>query len=366
MPNGATPNSHLCFIIHANRPYCFDLNDILALPSGLRYRNRFDVQWVQPDLRDSIESLVGQRVLLTLRDPANNRLVPVRWGRLITAERYGRITFFEYLLGDLVEYGNDENVQVQQIVSHTDTFRSNHSWLPGVAHQSLSDPSVFRTTVGTGMPTVEASDRQAWGNVVSAVAQAQIFHRVEFLKIMGIFSAEDRPVAIKDEAFMLSPDSVYSLKIIQYVPTPGPPGQDSIPPHPIEITTFSDHIIALRSKQQAVGKYDRLTFALRVRSLPSGERTAMEVPHVPDAANGGTYMTSLYLPIKIGRVESLRAAASIVLLLACVYLMFRPNIFALSPDIVRNVATVLFVLTLSGPSRTIAAAWPSLPWRVDR
>lgn len=366
MPNGQAADTHVCFIIHASRPYCFDLNDILALPSGFRYRNRFDLQWVEPTIRDNIEGLVGQRVLLTLRDPENSRLVPVRWGQLITAERYGRITFYEYRLGDLIEYDSNEKVQEQEIISHTKKFGSHHPWLPGPAGHDLDEPSVFRTTVGNGLDTVDASDGKAWGNVVSAVATASIFHRVEFLKIMGIFSVDDRPASISDEAFVLAPDSVYNLKVIQYVPSPGQRGQDTIPPHPIELTTFPTHIIALRSKQQAVGKYDRLTFAIRVKSLPPGERTEMEVPHIPDAANDGQYRTSLYLPVKVAPAGRLRAVFALAVLAISLFFMFKPDLFALSRDLVRNVATVLFVLTLSGPSKTLAAAWPSLPWKIER
>jgi hypothetical protein len=358
-------NSHLCFIIHANKPYCFDFNDILALPSGFKYRNRFDIQWVDPVLRDRIEEVVGQQVLLTLRDASNNRLVPARWGRVITAERYGRIAFFEYILGDLIEYGNDENVQTQQIISHTKTFSDNHAWLPGTPNQGLSKPSVFKTNVGPGIPTADADDRKAWGNVVSAVASAPIYHKIEFLKVMGVYGSDDKPARIEDQAFVLEPDSVYNIRVIQFVPAPGPPGQDTITPHPIELTTFREHIIALRPKQQAVGKYDRLTFTIRVGSLRSNERTAIEIPHVPDAAVQGNHLTSLYLPVRIKQSQGVRAVVALAILAVALFFMFRPALGSIPPDVVRNIATVIFVLTLSGPSQTLSALWPSLPWRVS-
>jgi hypothetical protein len=365
VPSSQPADSHLCFIIHAYKPYCFDLNDILALPAGFRYRNRFDVQWVEPTLRDRLSECIGRSVLLTLRDASNNRLVPVRWGHIITAERYGKISFFEYVLGELVDYGNDENVQVQQIVSYTRKFSDNHSWLPGVANQGLgsTEPSVFTTSVGFAMPKVDASSPQAWGNAVSAVATAPIYHKVEFLKVMGIYDLDGARAEIKDEAFSLAPDVVYNVQVIQFVPAPGPPGQDAIAPHPIELTTFRDHIIALRPKQQAVGKYDRLTFTIRVGSLRSRERTAVEIPHSPDAAIGGTHLTSLYLPVKIRQSEVRRALVAVAILVIALFFMFRPALGSLSPDVVRNVATVVFVLTLSGPSRTLSALWPSLPWK---
>jgi len=44
MPVTESPTQHLCLIIHSHRPYCFDINQILALPSGFRFHNRFDIQ----------------------------------------------------------------------------------------------------------------------------------------------------------------------------------------------------------------------------------------------------------------------------------------------------------------------------------
>ena len=59
-------SKHVCFIIHDGRPYCFDLNEILALPAGLRYRNRFAQQWIEPGLRDGIRDgridIIGKQV----------------------------------------------------------------------------------------------------------------------------------------------------------------------------------------------------------------------------------------------------------------------------------------------------------------
>jgi len=289
---------HVCFIIHGQRPYCFDFNDILALPPGFPFRNRFDMQWLDPQLRQGIEQLVGRRVLLTLRDVVNNRLIPARWGLIFSAEWVGKVAFFEYHVTELIKYSTAPNVRLQQIVDHTANFASNHNWLPGAAGQGLTDPSVFVTRVGNRIETAPGSDLTAWGNVVSAIATAPIYERIEFLKIVGLFSADGRLADVVNESFEVQANSVYTLKVFQHVPEPGDPAVP-IPTHPIELTTFPAHITALRSRQQAVGKYDRLAFTLKVRPLPPGERTAMEIPHIPDIATEGTATTSLYIPIQV-------------------------------------------------------------------
>ena len=361
MTSAQPDEDHVCFIIHGRRPYCFDFNDILALPAGFPYRNRFDMQWLDPTLRQGIEQLVGKRVLLTLRDVENNRLVPARWGRIFSAEWIGKVAFFEYHLDELIEYSTAPNVRLQQIIDHTANFANNHAWLPGTVGQGLTAPSVFITRVGNRMGTALGSDLTAWGNVVSAIAIAPIYERIEFLKIVGLFSADGRPADVVNESFLVRPNSVYTLKIFQHVPEPGNPAV-LIPTHPIELTTFPTHITALRSRQQAVGKYDRLTFTIKIRPLPPGERTAMEIPHVPDIATEGTAATSLYIPIQVATTGRVRIAAAVLLTVGSLYLIFQPHLFNLPDELVRNVATVLFVVTVAGPSRIMSNLWPTLPW----
>jgi hypothetical protein len=43
--------------------------------------------------------------------------------------------------------------------------------------------------------------------------------------------------------------------------------------------------------------------------------------------------------------------------------MFDPGLVRADPQLVRNLATVLFVLAIAGASRTLQSLWPTLPWR---
>lgn len=193
MTNPQADEDHVCFIIHGQRPYCFDLNDILALPAGFPYRNRFDRQWLDPALRQGIDQLIGKRVLLVLRDVDGNRLVPARWGRIFSAEWVGKVAFFEYQLAELIRYDTVPNVRLQQIIDQTTNFANNHHWLPGPPGQALTAPSVFLTRVGSRTDTAPGSDLTAWGNAVSAIATASVYERIEFLKIVGLFAADGKP-----------------------------------------------------------------------------------------------------------------------------------------------------------------------------
>ncbi|MFI7383963.1 hypothetical protein [Streptomyces sp. NPDC049813] len=339
------------------------MNEIMALPAGMRYRNRFDALWIAPQLRNDIQSLLGSAVLITLRDPDNNKLIPVRWGKIVTVQPVGRIVYFEYHLGDLVEYSTAENVRQQEVIDHTATFAAQHNWLPGAAGQPMQDASVFRSTVGNGFNRVDSSDLTAWGNAISAIATAPVYEGIEFLKVVGLFGPDGKAAGVRAESFLVQSNTVYSLRVFQHVPRPG---VGTIPSHSIEVNTFDAHVTALRSRQQAVGKYDMLTFVLRVLHLSPGERTSMEIPHRPDAATTNNALTSLYLPLTVTNPEPARFIAMLCLILACAALMFWPHVGRLPEDVVRNVATVIFVLTLTGPTRTLSTVWPSWPWGGSR
>lgn len=359
--SSATSGQHVCLVIHSHRPYCFDINQILALPSGFRFHNRFDIQWVHQDLRKDLESLKGQRVLLILRDPDNNKLIPFRWGMLINVERIAKTVLFDYHLGDLIKYSNDDNVIAEEVNARTRELASRHDWLPGDQGRGLTTPAVFRSDVGLGLASSKADDLKAWGNCVDAVSTAPCYLRMEFLKVIGLFDSSGRQAPTVEETLRIRRNSTYVLSIFQYIPRPGLENE-TIPLHDLELSSFPDHVTTLVPKQQVVGKYDRLEFDLKVLNLGPGERTALAIPYQPDAANGAKASATIYLPLSTAPSRHGQLAAALVLAGASLFFMFRPDLAKLSHEDVRNVATIVFILTVAGPSRTLASIWPVWPW----
>jgi hypothetical protein len=361
MPTAPSEAQHLCLIIHSHRPYCFDINQILALPTGFRFHNRFDIQWVHQDLRRDIESLKGQRVLLVLRDPDNNKLIPFRWGRLFNAERIAKTVLFDYHLEDLISYSNEDNVINEEINACTRMFADRHDWLPGELGKGLTSPAVFRSDVGLGLSTSDANDMKAWGNCVDAVSTAPCYLRMEFLKVVGLFDVNNKRAPVTKETLLVKRNSVYVLSIFEYIPRPGAENE-VIPLHNLELTSFPDHVTTLVPKQQVVGKYDRLEFDIKVLNLGPGERTALAIPYQPDAATTATASATIYLPLSTAESRHGRLLGALALAIVSLFFMFKPEIGNLSQEVVRNLATVIFVLTVSGPSRTLASIWPAWPW----
>jgi hypothetical protein len=366
MPQGALAGrDHYCFIIHDNLPYCYDLNSVLALPSGFRYRNRFSASWVEANLHGNISALEGAEVLIILRVQEQNLLVPARWGTLKVAQQVGSIYYFEYILGSLIQYSEKLDERQREIARATQQFSETHVWLPGTPGVSLgsSEPSVFRSVAGRGLQVASADDLTLWGNSVAAVTTAKIYERAEFLKILGLFDLRGNPSKVADENYRILPNTVYQLRVFQYVPVPG--DAPTVTPHDIDIATFGDHFVQLRPKQRAVGKYDMLSFILKTRRLPPKERSAIVIPYNPAPAaptESGSYAPgALYVPIVIKGRPSITLLL-VALLAAALVGMFDPKVYPGNETVIQNLATVVFVLIISGWRTTLDALFPNLPW----
>jgi hypothetical protein len=359
------PTEHYCFIIHDNLPYCYDINMILALPSGFRYRNRFSETWVEGNLHNNIASMVGSAVLIVLRVQELNLLIPLRWGTIREAQQVGTIYYFEYELAELISYSSVTETRATEIKEATTRLAETHVWLPGTVNQPLSEPSVFRSTAGSQLKLSSGDDFEAWGNSVAAVTTAQIYERAEFLNVLGLFDLKGQPSRIRDEQYLIRPNSVYQLRVFQYVPAPG--STPTVEPHDIQVVTFTDHFVQLRPKQRAVGKYDMLVFVLKSKRLPPKERSAIEIPHNPAPTGSGSYAPgALYLPVMIQGRPPAVTIAWLLVVAACLVGMFRPSIYHADSTVVRNLATVIFVLLVSGWRTTAGALFPTLPWQATK
>jgi hypothetical protein len=356
---GADGDLHCCFVIQAVPPYHYDLNQMLALPSGFRYRNRYSETWVDPNLRSNIKQLRQKRLLLVMRDKERNRLVPARWATIDHAQPVGNVFYFEYRLGDLVEYSREPDTRETEIHAYTRTLRRYHAELPGTPHADLTTPSVFLSAAGNQLPTAPADDLTHWGNVVGAVATAAVYEKVDFLKVVDLrTSHHKRKAALVNDRYEVAPNTVYTLLVFQTMPNFG---DGIVEPHDVNLLTFPGHVASLRNRQRAVGKYDMLTFDLKVLDLPPNERTSIEVAYDPSCQLGVYDSSSLHIPLM---VRQRRTAGSILrYTFACIalVLLFLPMLVPADTQIVRNVATVGLVLAIAGAGRTLQALWHALP-----
>ncbi len=352
---------HCCFIIQAVPPYHADFTQVLALPTGFRYHNRYSEQWVDPNLRNNIRQLQGKRVLMIMRDRERNRLVPVRWSKIDVAQAIGNIYYFEHLLGDLVVYSRDSTDSEAEIDRYTTILHTYHNELPGSPNTDLTSPSVFLSSAGRDIQTAPASDLSRWGNLVAAVGTASIYLKADFLKVVGLITPDQRRTAkLAGEQYEVSPNTVYTLKVFQTIPNFG---DGRVDPHDLRLLAFSGHVASLRDRQRAVGKYDMLSFDLKVLNLPSGERTTIEVQHEPRYEPGAYAASSLTIPLVVRQRNVVLPALRLAIAVAALIFVFAPKYVPADQQLVRNLANVIFVLAVDGASRTLQAIWPALPWR---
>ena len=349
------------FVIHDSVPYCYEINAILALPRGFRYRNRFATQWVEPNLRDTIANLQGKPVLLVLRDQEENKLIPFRWATIALAERSGNMFYFEYLVQELILYPDDSAGIEAQIQQATAAFARYHTWLPGTQGVGLDErqPSVFASRAGASLPRAEIDSASEWGATVNAVSTPQVYEGSEFLRVLGMRTLEGQDAQVQNESFVIKRDTVYQVRVLQNIPRPG---TKRVVPHEVELHSFSDHFIALKPTQRAVGKYDLLNFVIKTRDLRPNERSALEIPVQPIQASAEYAPSPLYMPVRIGPRSPILLITWIASALASLLLIFYPQITNFDETTVRNLATVIFVLLISGWQRTSGALFPTLPW----
>ena len=106
---------YVVLIPNAIDPYGYELINILAYPSGFQYRFRFDEEWVQEKLRNNITKLENKKAYIVLRDKATAIFYPIRFCTIKQANKIGKIYYFEYELGDIIDYDSKEHLATDSV-----------------------------------------------------------------------------------------------------------------------------------------------------------------------------------------------------------------------------------------------------------
>lgn len=87
-------------IVNAIAPYCFELNNVLAMPTGFIYRFRYRRFWM-PTIADP-NKLAGLPLLILLRIFESGELIPLREATIERISEVGDVVHIEYRLGEIV------------------------------------------------------------------------------------------------------------------------------------------------------------------------------------------------------------------------------------------------------------------------
>ncbi len=331
------------FVIHSVEPYCYELEQIFALPTGFKYRHRYDERWVDDSLRNNIEILIGQEVLIVFWNTETKKLLPIRWGTVENAQRVGRILYFEYRLGDFVAYKSDPAQRHSQVNAFNETFQGFHSDVIGQGEYGFRT-SVMTSESGLTLQRAEYDNLTNWGNVLDEAAKASVFRGFEFLKIIDIQDGV-RKLAPNNGIYELLSNKTYTLRIFQFIANPQ---YARIQPHDMDLNAFADQLQILRRRQTAVGKYDILTFIFRPGRLGAADQTGLELVPVHDGRFPQAQFQRLYIPVcmKAGKTESLLRGFGLI---AGIVLVFVPLFFGLTDrPWAGYIGLMLFILSLTG------------------
>jgi len=280
----------------------------MAYPKGFRYRFRFDEEWVHDEIKNNISILIGKKGLIVFRDKAEAKFYPIRYFTLSLARRIGIIYYFEYELGEFVDFSSDENWRSTQLTNFNKEFAEFHgskfiSNEPGKDMKPLVLLSGFKPEiVNQHYGTNDPMDREyeQWGNIVTLTRNIKFYEGVEFIKLIGAepMKLDSGESYFKNGYLYVKAGDDYKLMVLQHVPKGG---QEKSEPRDIEVKSDNKYIEILRNKARAVGKYDVLTFIFRVRTKSGGHDSFIDIIHTPKTENQQYIEPKLYIPIRINR-----------------------------------------------------------------
>ncbi|MCL5113732.1 MAG: hypothetical protein M1372_01000 [Patescibacteria group bacterium] len=312
--------NYVVLIPNAIEPYGYELVNILAYPSGFQYRFRFDEEWVQEKLRNNIAKLNNKKGYIVLRDKDAAKFYPIRFCIIKQARKIGKIYYFEYELGDIIDYDSKENLAVEQIEDFNKKFSEFHkndisNNNPNADMTPLCLFSNYELTIKNQNylgRQIEREDEQ-WGNVVSAIKNIKLYENVEFIKLVDVIS-KTKKASISNYAFSLKEEQDYALRVLQYIPKRS---KAEATTRDVQITVDENYITPIRAKHRAVGKYDVLTFLIRTKPGSGGRWSFIDLEHVAKAEAQPSIEPTIHFPVFIGKLlkRSLIVFCAIVILL---------------------------------------------------
>jgi hypothetical protein len=261
-------------------PYAYELPAILGYPSGLIYRARFKLEWVDRELWERSDILLDQPCIVVYRDFDAAILYPIRYGTIRRARLYGDVLHIEYELGQIIPYHRTLEQRRNQVSVFNDAWRREH---PDAAATNVAQgdmrPLVLRSKLWpeiqnpylSGMD--EASQEfESWSNVGGLVADIPLYGALEFLKVIGLGSGSDtRRETPRRGVYRLLPNRTYELRIAQRIFR----ASDIVKPHKTSFTCDGHGLRTITEARRAVGKYDIFTF--RFQTEQPGVRTSTGV-----------------------------------------------------------------------------------------
>lgn len=305
---------NIIIIPNTIEPYGYELIKIIAYPKGFKYRFRFDEEWVDTKVSGNIKDLTSKTGVIVFRDFKEAKFYPIRYFKLLKAQKIGKIYYFEYELSDFIDYDSDSNWRSEQINKineeftryHSTTFANNtasNDMKPLVLLSNYSFEDIKNEHYCSS--NTEEKEHEQWGNIVTLIKNISFYENVEFIKILDVVSMSQNggsAIFTKDYLRLLEAHD-YKLRILQFIPKGG---KQKAEPRDIEIKSDDKYISIVRGKERAVGKYDVLTFVFRTNERSGGHNSFIDIEHTPKSEGKQYIEPKLFIPVSI--LKSMRIA----------------------------------------------------------
>jgi hypothetical protein len=351
-------DKYLAIIPNTISPYGYETVPVLATPDGFQYRFRFDEEWVQ----DSIvhrNDLSGKKGYIILRDFNTGQLLPIRCFTVDSFSKIGKMYFIEVTLGGLVSFDSEESHRQVQIDSfHKEFSQFNFSVIGTNPPGGNMEPLVFLTNFSLEIKNEHKhsdlnEEMESWGNILSCLKDIDFFTDVQFLRLVKIEPIDKNTGKsfFKDDQLVLQEGADYKIQLAQFITkTSGP----NITQTDIKISGDNRVISVLRGVQRAVGKYDILTFVIRVNKHGGSGATFLDIQYQPKPDDQDIGEPHLFIPVSIIKLPQKRLMKLGSLLLFTI-LYSAPSFpaflsywawFANNKNLVQDISIVGFTLSL--------------------
>jgi len=216
--HGRADSPFTIIISNSVRPYGYEINNILALPPGFRYRSRYRRHWVRVDR--PVERLPGTNGLVILRCYEDGRLFPIRKIYVETARKVGDILYVEYLLRDWIKLSSSQDRRRRQVDRFNELVSASlvEKNEPGTdLRQLLFFGADFCYFLDEEPPDeAPTTDEERWGNIVDELRRIPVYHEYDFLKVVQLRDEHNRAAPIVDGVgYRLRPFGTYELEMLQ-------------------------------------------------------------------------------------------------------------------------------------------------------
>ena len=287
-------NEMLLFTLVSVRPYLYEVPHVLALDEGAEFKFRFREHWIAPESRARLHELASRSssevsCLILYRDQASGSILPIRHASLLEVTVIGSIFHFRVAMRSIPLVEKDPDLLGRQLKELKQRHHQALGFNPkvGVELEKLvffTDAALCEVFHADSAPKQRSENVSffMWDQLFRLFTMLPEFQDVDFYKIVGVFDARRKKVAVRRDdgvsSYRLTAGRVYRIRLYQQRPQgPTQPANEDPGVYTVSLAADRDLVQVLRGSSRVVGKYDMLEFSLRPRDASIGLTTELSL-----------------------------------------------------------------------------------------